>query len=852
MSLDTDNITGGIESHTPMMQQFLRIKAEYPNTLLFYRMGDFYELFFEDARYAAKLLNITLTQRGQSAGEPIPMAGVPYHAVDNYLARLIKLGESVAICEQIGDPATSKGPVERKVVRIITPGTVTDEALLDERRENLLAAVHAEVGRFGLATLDIGSGRFCVLEVDSEVALASELQRLQPAECLLAETASLPAADTCIHELAPWYFEQQAAHRRLCEQFGTQDLHGFGCENLPLAICAAGALLQYTQETQRSDLSHIHALHVEATHDSIVLDAATRRNLEIDTNLSGGQEHSLRAVMDHTATAMGARLLQRWLNRPLRDHAILNARYAAITGLRGQQAWQTCADTLRGIADMQRILARVALRSARPRDLSALRDSLGLLPAIRQQLDKLADDGGLLSRLQQRIQPHDDLYRQLCAAVVDMPPVVVRDGGVIAAGYDQELDALRTLSRDADQYLLDLEQRERQRTGIATLKVGYNRVHGYYIEIGKAQKTDRIPPEYVRRQTLKAAERFILPELKAFEDKVLSSRERALAREKALYAALLDDIAVHLLSLQDTAAAIAETDVLQNLAERADNMGFTAPNLSEIAGIDIKAGRHIVVEQAQAAPFIANDIQLNRDRHMLIVTGPNMGGKSTYMRQVALLVILAHIGSHIPASSATIGPVDRIFTRIGASDDLAGGRSTFMVEMTETANILHNATAQSLVLLDEIGRGTSTFDGLALAWACAEALGTEDGPFTLFATHYFELTSLPGQHAGLANVHFDAAEHGQGIVFLHELKDGAASRSYGLQVAALAGLPEAVLKAAHHHLARLENSPTPAPAPSPAQQPDTPLRTAVAGLKPDEMSPKQALETLYRLQKYLE
>ena len=843
------------DSHTPMMQQFLRIKAEHPDTLLFYRMGDFYELFFDDARYAAKLLDITLTHRGKSGGEPIPMCGVPYHAADNYLARLIKLGESVAICEQIGDPATSKGPVERKVMRTITPGTVTDEALLDDRRENLLVAVHAHGNNFGLATLDMSSGYFCLMEVDSVSELTSELQRLQPAECLITENTSLPINNSCLHELPPWYFEQQTAHSRLCEQFSTHDLHGFGCEDLPLGICAAGALLQYTQETQRAALPHINALHIESPTDSILLDAATRRNLEIDTNLSGGEEHTLRAVMDHTATAMGSRLLQRWLNRPLRDHDILNARYAAITCLRNDQNWLGCAEILRGIADMQRILARVALRSARPRDLSALRDSLGLMPALKQQLDAFTKDASeLLNALNQRINPEDALYQQLDAAIIEMPPVVLRDGGVLAEGYDKELDELRNLSRNADQYLVDLEQRERKRTGIATLKVGYNRVHGYYIEIGKAQNTENIPAEYVRRQTLKAAERFILPELKEFEDKVLSSRERALAREKALYAELLEDIAEHLTSLQDTAMSVAKFDILQNLAERADNLGFNAPKLSNKAGIDIKAGRHIVVEQALDTPFIANDVLLNRDRRMLIVTGPNMGGKSTYMRQVALLVILAHIGSHIPSSSATIGTIDRIFTRIGASDDLAGGRSTFMVEMTETANILHNATENSLVLMDEIGRGTSTYDGLALAWACAEKLGEEKGPFTLFATHYFELTKLPDTHTGFTNVHFDAVEHGQGIVFLHEIKDGCANRSYGLQVAALAGLPKKVLNEAHKHLNRLEKSPTPQTNTTTSLSPITidPVRQALRELQPDDMSPKQAIEALYNLQKLLE
>jgi len=842
-----------LDNHTPMMRQYMRIKAENPDILLFYRMGDFYELFYDDAKRAADLLDITLTHRGASAGEPIPMAGVPYHAADSYLARLIKLGESIAICEQIGDPATSKGPVERKVVRIITPGTVTEAGLLDERQNNLLVAVHRHdskgADRYGIASLDMSSGRCCVMELDSSTALHAELQRLQPAELVIAEGVTEPDYTTCIKTLAPWHFEHTAARQRLCEQFGTSDLHGFGCEDLELAVSAAGALLQYARDTQCSELPHVGALQTEPLADSVQIDATTRRNLEIDINLSGGTEHTLRALIDKTATAMGARLLQRWLNRPLRDHDRLRQRYEAISCLRDQERYTDIAVTLRNIADLQRILARIALRSARPRDLSNLRDSLAVLPALREHIQ--GQPSGLIARLHDGIDTHTDLHSLLDKALVETPPLMLRDGGVFGEGFDDELDALRNTSRDADQYLLDLEAREQQRTGISTLKVGYNRVHGYYIELGRGH-ADKVPADYQRRQTLKASERYILPELKEFEDQVLSSRERAQAKEKALYAEMLERIATQLDTLQTTANAVASLDVLQNLAERASNLDFTAPELVNEPVIDIRDGRHIVVEQALTEPFIANDAYLDRDTHMLIITGPNMGGKSTYMRQLALIILLAHIGSHIPASSAKIGSIDRIFTRIGASDDLASGRSTFMVEMTETANILHNATSNSLVLMDEIGRGTSTYDGLALAWACAEYLADKDGPYTLFATHYFELTALAETHPHMANIHFSAAEHTQGIVFLHEVHKGAASRSYGLQVAALAGLPEQVLKAANARLAELES--TPAPVISTDSEPETPhpLQANLQALHPDELSPKQALDALYHLKKLSE
>ena len=833
-----------------MMRQYLGIKAEHPDTLLFYRMGDFYELFFDDAHRAAKLLDITLTHRGKTNGEPIPMAGVPYHAADNYLARLVKLGESIAICEQIGDPANSKGPVERKVMRIITPGTVTEAALLDDRQSILLVAVHregkAEQQRFGLASLDMSSGRFCVSELSSETELAGELQRLQAAEVLVEEGSAIQDTTSCQQLLAPWYFEYSSAHRQLCEQFATKDLHGFGCEELKTAICAAGALLQYVRNTQRSQLPHIRALHTESLQNSIILDATTRRNLEINTNLSGGEEHTLRYLMDKTATAMGSRLMQSWLNQPLRDHAVLKQRYDAVSLLREHAHYDEFAKALRGMGDCQRILTRIALRTARPRDLSTLRDSLALLPTLKKHLAGLT---GLLESIQDDINPHKSCQQLLTKAVVETPPVVLRDGGVLRDGYDTELDSLRHTSDDAEQYLLDLEAREQQRTGISTLKVGYNRVHGYFIELGRGH-ADKVPADYQRRQTLKASERYIIPELKSFEDKVLSSRERALAREKRLYAELMDRIAEELEPLQTTINAVAMLDVLQNLAERSETLNLCAPDLVDAEQIDIRAGRHIVVEQAIDDSFIANDLKLDRQRRSLIITGPNMGGKSTYMRQLALILILAHIGSHIPASSAKIGTIDRIFTRIGASDDLAGGRSTFMVEMTETANILHNATTHSLVLMDEIGRGTSTYDGLALAWACAERLAADDGPYTLFATHYFELTELAEQHPGMANVHFSASEHAQGIVFLHEIHEGAASRSYGLQVAALAGLPAEVLKAASQHLKRLEKAPVIETNHVEVSRQNK-LEDAVTNINPDDLSPKQALEALYRLKNLL-
>ncbi len=839
-----------------MMQQFLRIKSEFPQMLLFYRMGDFYELFYDDAKRAAELLDITLTARGSSAGEPIPMAGVPYHAVEGYLAKLIRMGESVAICEQIGDPATSKGPVERKVVRIVTPGTVTDEALLEERRDNLICAIAQSKESYGLATLDITSGRFSVQQLDSAETLAGELERLHPVELIVSEEMSAAPKRSGLTRLAPWHFEYDSAHRLLCQQFATRDLNGFGCEGLREATAAAGALLHYVQETQRGTLPHLHGLTLEQHDEALQLDAASRRNLELETNLGGDNRHTLAGVMDRAATAMGSRLLRRWINRPLRDQQQLRGRQQAIETLLEQRLFDELRDSLRGIGDIERILTRIALKSARPRDLTQLREALHRLPALQQQLDGL--DSPQLVDVAGRIATYPALQELLSRAIIDEPPMLIRDGGVIAEGFDSELDELRAIRENAGQFLLDLEQREREQTGIATLKVSYNRVHGYYIEVSRAQ-SEKVPVEYVRRQTLKNAERFITPELKAFEDKALSAAERALSREKRLYDELLVTLGAELAPLQQTAAALAELDALNNLTERADSLRLVRPELSEQPGLTIRGGRHSVVEQVMEQPFIPNDICFDDERRMLIITGPNMGGKSTYMRQTALIVLLAHIGSFVPAESATIGPVDRIFTRIGASDDLATGRSTFMVEMTETANILNNATGQSLVLMDEIGRGTSTFDGLSLAWACARHLATKLHAFTLFATHYFELTTLPETLPHCANVHLDAVEHGESIIFMHSVKEGPANQSYGLQVAQLAGVPREVVQQARQKLLELEqigaerseHSPEVTQMPLFTAPPPHPLLDAVELLEPDELSPREALQALYKLKELL-
>jgi len=862
--MNNPNIQGAKQDdktqHTPMMQQFLRIKAQHPDILLFYRMGDFYELFFDDAKKAAQLLDITLTARGHSGGQPIPMAGIPYHAAENYIARLLKQGESIAICEQIGDPAKSKGPVERKVVRIVTPGTVTDEALLEDRKDNLLVALAVFDKFFGLASLDIGSGKFLLQQLETETQLLSEVERLSPAELLYSEDhQALPGAIKERRGLCkrpPWHFDLDSCRQLILKQFNCHDLQGFGCEHLPAAICAAGCLLQYVRDTQQSALPHIQGIVVEHTNDSISLDAASRRNLELDSHPSGQLQYTLLGVLDKTATAMGSRCLRRCLHRPLRDQAAVNGRYACIASLLENELYQVLQTSLRRVGDIERISSRIALKSARPRDLLTLRLTLSVLPELQSQLT--GSNNTHLETLRVQLREHPELVDLLQRAIIDNPPMLIRDGGVIAPGYHPELDELRNLSQNADQFLLDMEQRERQSTGIATLKVNYNRVHGYYIEISNAQ-ADKVPLHYTRKQTLKGAERYITPELKSFEDKVLSAREKSLAFEKALYDELLITLGNALFDLQSCATALAELDVLVNFAERAETLNLTQPFLTQEPGIQIIGGRHPVVEQLSSLPFVANDLDFSGDRRMLVITGPNMGGKSTYMRQAALIVLLAHIGCYVPAQSLRCGPIDKIFTRIGASDDLAGGRSTFMVEMSETANILHNATANSLILMDEIGRGTSTFDGLSLAWACADYLARQTQAFTLFATHYFELTTLAEEQSNIYNIHLDAMEHGDKIVFLHTVKDGPASQSYGLQVAALAGVPQSVIANAKHKLTQLENTAyIEQQNHSEVNQFDLftsqechPAVVLLEELDPDHISPRQALDTLYRLKALL-
>jgi len=841
--------------HTPMMQQYWNLKNQHPDQLMFYRMGDFYELFYEDAKRAASLLDITLTARGQSAGQAIPMAGIPHHSVETYLARLVKLGESVVICEQVGDPATAKGPVERQVVRIITPGTVSDEALLDERRDNLLTALVGDEKLFGLAVLDITSGRFSVQELKGWENLLAELERLNPAELLIPDDwpLGLPVEKRRgLRRCAPWDFDKDSAFKSLCQQFGTQDLKGFGCGKLSLAIGAAGCLLRYAKDTQRTALPHLRSLYHERLDDTVILDGASRRNLELDTNLAGGRENTLQSVMDRCQIAMGSRLLNRWLNRPLRDRKTLEARQTAITCLLNDYRFEEIQPLLKDIGDVERILARIGLRNARPRDLARLRDALGALPALQQAMQALNNPH--LKALATSIRTYPELADLLSRAIVDNPPSIIREGGVLKLGYDAELDELLTLSENAGQFLMDLEAREKARTGLPNLKVGYNRIHGYFIELPRVQ-AEQAPADYIRRQTLKGAERFITPELKAFEDKALSAKSRALAREKYLYEALLEQLIGELAPLQETAAALAELDVLANLAERALNLDLHCPEFVKTPCLRIQNGRHPVVEQVLDAPFVANDLTLDDQTRMLIITGPNMGGKSTYMRQAALIVLLAHIGSFVPASRCELSLVDRIFTRIGSSDDLAGGRSTFMVEMSETANILHNASERSLVLMDEVGRGTSTFDGLSLAWAAAEHLA-QMRAFTLFATHYFELTVLPETEPSVANVHLSAAEHQERIIFLHHVMSGPASQSYGLAVAQLAGVPAEVIQRARIHLARLETSSLPHHPDKIAKQPQQPdlfaslphpVLGALMDTDPDSLSPRAALELLYSL-----
>jgi DNA mismatch repair protein MutS len=843
------NAGDSLSAHTPMMQQYLRLKAQHPDILLFYRMGDFYELFYDDAERAARLLDITLTTRGASAGQPIKMAGVPWHSAEQYLAKLVKLGESVAICEQVGDVATAKGPVEREVTRIVTPGTLTDSALLDEKSDNLLLALAADKSTVGLAWLSLASGELRLAEIAPQ-QLAGELGRIAPAEVLAAEGVELPGF--LVTRLQAWNFDLEAGRRRLLEQLGAASLAGYGCEDMTLAVAACGALLEYARKTQGQALAHVTEVRAERSGETLRMDGATRRNLELTETLRGEPAPTLFSLLDECATGMGSRLLRHWLHHPLRDRGALAARHEAVEALAAGADDVHAA--LRRFADIERITARVALKSARPRDLSGLRDSLGRLDALRAAVP--AQAAPLLAGLTRNLATPADCHALLAAAIRPEPAALLRDGGVIADRYDAELDELRRLQTDAGSFLIELEARERARSGIPNLKVAYNHVHGYYIEVTNAH-AEKVPVDYRRRQTLKNAERYITPELKAFEDKALSARERALALEKSLYDALLDKLGVELAALQRIARALAQCDVLACFAAVAAARGYCRPQFVGETLLEIEAGRHPVVE-AQIESFIANDARLSPARQMLLITGPNMGGKSTYMRQVALIALMAHVGAFVPAKAARIGPIDQIFTRIGAADDLAGGRSTFMVEMTESANILHNATANSLVLMDEVGRGTSTFDGLALAWAIARHLVEKSRALTLFATHYFELTRLALDYREVANVHLDAVEHKDTIVFLHALEEGPASQSYGLQVAALAGVPKPVIRQAKRYLQLLEDASLArgnqgdlflGKTAAEAEPAADPLRDALAQVNPDELTPREALELLYRLKR---
>jgi len=834
---------------TGMMQQYLRLKAQHPDMLLFYRMGDFYEMFYDDAERASRLLDLTLTTRGASAGAPIKMAGVPYHAVDQYLAKLVRLGESVAICEQIGDPATSKGPVDRQVVRIVTPGTLTDSELLEEKADNILLALARAKGAVGLAWLNLASGDLRVTEIAPQL-LESELRRIGPAEILATEGADLNGF--AVTRLPEWHFDFDAGRKTLLKQLGAASLAGYGCEDLEPAIAAAGALLEYARKTQGQALAHVSAVVPERASEFVRMDAATRRNLELTETLRGEPAPTLFSVLDECATGMGSRLLRHWLHHPLRDHAALNERLEAVAALADAHAG--IEKLLRRFADVERITGRIALKNARPRDLSSLRDSLALLPELAPAVPRGAP---LLAKMLDDLEVPAECLALLKRAVLEDPAAMVRDGGVIADGYSRELDELRALQTDSGTFLAELESRERARTGIPNLRVAYNSVHGFYIEITNAHAA-KVPADYRRRQTLKNAERYITPELKEFEDKALSARDRALALEKSLYDELLGLLSAHLPRLQRIARALAQLDVLACFAAVSSKRNYCRPEFAGEILIEIDSGRHPVVE-AQIDQFIPNGTRLAPSRQLLLITGPNMGGKSTYMRQVALIVLMAHAGSFVPAKTARIGPIDQIFTRVGAADDLAGGRSTFMVEMTESANILHNATERSLVLMDEVGRGTSTFDGLALAWAIARQLLERNKSLTLFATHYFEMTRLALEYKQAVNVHLDAVEHKDTIVFLHAVEEGPASRSYGLQVAQLAGVPKNVIRNAQRYLQMLEeasltqggqNDLFASGKPEPDAPPESDaLRDALAAVSPDELSPREALELLYKLKR---
>ena len=850
-------------SHTPMMQQYLTIKAENPDLLLFYRMGDFYEMFFDDAVKASGYLDISLTQRGKANGKPIPMCGVPHHAAEQYLARLVRQGHSVAICEQIGDPATSKGPVERQVARILTPGTVTDEALLDNYADNLLAAVSRnQQGNWALAWINLSCGDFRVAMHQDKESLITDLERLQSSEILCAEKDAEYLKDNAfkMSTRPDWEFDAETGYRGLCKQFASLNLHATECDDQPLIHQAAGAVIQYLKLTQRTALPHVKTLKREHIKQTIVLDAASRRNLEINHNLRGGEEHTLFSVLNHCQTAMGARLLKRWLSQPLTDTARIKQRLDATEALIENVEYIAISEQLKNISDIERILARIALLTARPRDLSRLRDTLSSLPELTQSLQEFNSTAGNL--LANKIELFPDLRKLLEHSIIQTPPLLIRDGGVIADGYNQQLDEYRKLTQQSSEYLSALEKAERESTKLSTLKVGYNRVHGYYIEVSR-RESDQVPLHYNRRQTLKNVERFIIPELKQYETKILASSSDALYLEKQLYDELIRTIQLQVTELQTMAMSLARLDVLTGFAHYSDENSVVRPEFTTKICIDILDGRHPVVEQSIENDFVPNSTLLNSSEHLQIITGPNMGGKSTYMRQTALLTLMAYCGCPIPASKGLFGPIERIFTRIGASDDIASGRSTFMVEMSEAATILHQANETSLVIIDEIGRGTSTFDGMALAWACADALATQNKSLCLFATHYFELTLLEEQAQGIANLHFDAEEYGDELVFLHHISSGPADKSFGIQVASLAGLPQSVIKKALNKLETLEQKryhsdikkavvQTEHKSTESTVNTETFFSDAIKKIDPDTMTARQALELLYSLKSHLD
>lgn len=877
--MNSTEIMADLSSHTPMMQQYLKVKMQHNYALLFYRMGDFYELFFDDAHKAAKLLGITLTHRGKANDNPIPMAGVPYHSAEGYLARLVKAGETVAICEQVGE-VTGKGPVERKVVRILTPGTLTDDALLSSYQSSNLVALCFQQNQVGIALLDLSAGIFKVQQQEYRAEqLAIELSRLMPSEILVDEDlvdANIieqikKQIDCPVTKRPNVDFSLNNAQKTLCDQFAVSTLSGFGIDHLPLAKAAAAALIHYAKETQKTALPHIRSIRLEQSSDFIALDPVTRRNLEIIDPLF---EHgtSLFHLINECQTAMGSRLLSRTLMQPIRDTVILEARLDAIEQLVKGYHEAPVRLVLKEISDIERVLSRIALGTARPRDLVQLRQACSQIPFLRHALQPVIDNKKtkMLHQLYQELGDFKVLSERLSSAIVENPPVLLRDGNVIAEGFDHELDELRKIRDHAGQFLIDLEIQEREQTGISTLKIGYNRVSGYYIELTRAQ-AEQAPEHYIRRQTLKNAERYITPELKSFEDKVLSSESRALAREKLLFELLLEELRQNIASLQVMSSAIAQIDLLANFAYQARLKSWNRPEFSPEVGIKIIAGRHPVVESLSKTPYTPNDTSLDFNHRMAIITGPNMGGKSTFMRQTALISLLAYCGSFVPAQSARLGPIDRIFTRIGSADDLSSGKSTFMVEMTETSQILHHATSQSLVLMDEVGRGTSTYDGLSLAWACVLDLTKRIKCLCLFATHYFELTEL-GQEAGIDNYHVTAKEMNGNLILLHKVQPGPASQSHGLQVAKLAGIPASVIKEAQKRLKILEKQQQqhlqtvvqndlfdviPPVVSSVTEtimevEKTSPVLESLEQLDVDSLSPREALAQLYKLKDQLE